>query len=207
MHPNPAFRGAERTQNLAFVKSRGFGVLSVNGPQGPLMAHIPIELADDGTWAHLHLARFNPIARTALPLDCVFVVSGPDCYVSPDFYQTPDQVPTWNYIAVHLRGTLYAEPPEALAPHLNRLSDHFESTLLPKAPWTADKMSEGTMAGMMKAILPFRLEISAIEGTWKLNQNKSVPVRQAAVAALQQLGGESAKIAAYISTKNEDTAL
>ena len=68
-------------------------------------------------------------------------------------------------------------------------------------------MSEGTMAGMMKAILPFRLEISAIEGTWKLNQNKSVPVRQAAVAALQQLGGESAKIAAYISTKNEDTAL
>ena len=42
MHTNPAFRGAERTQNLAFVKSRGFGVLSVNGPQGPLMAHIPI---------------------------------------------------------------------------------------------------------------------------------------------------------------------
>ena len=60
MHPNPAFRGAERTQNLVFVKSRGFGVLSVNGPQGPLMAHIPIELADDGSWADHINDRIGP---------------------------------------------------------------------------------------------------------------------------------------------------
>ncbi|MGL6209373.1 MAG: FMN-binding negative transcriptional regulator, partial [Paracoccaceae bacterium] len=86
MHPNPAFRSASRDANLAFARSRGFGVLTVNGAEGPLCAHIPFEVSEDGTEVRLHLARSNPIARAGLPVAAVMVVSGADAYVSPDWY-------------------------------------------------------------------------------------------------------------------------
>lgn len=184
MHPNPAFRQAPHEANLAFARERGFGILSVNGPDGPLMAHVPFLLDDGGTRAQIHLARSNPIARSALPGPAVIAVSGPDAYVSPDWYGAPDQVPTWNYVAVHLRGTLHALADDALEPMVNDLSDEFEARLAPKPVWTSSKMSEGVMARMLRMILPFRLDIAAIEGTWKLNQNKTPAQRQGVIAAL-----------------------
>ncbi len=102
----------------------------------------------------------------------MLIVSGPDAYISPDWYGVPDQVPTWNYVAVHLRGTLHALPDDALRPHLDAVTAHFEAHLLPKKPWVADKMTEGVMERMMRGIRPFRLEISAVDSTVKLNQNK-----------------------------------
>ena len=102
MHPNPAFRKTAADRNLAFARARGFGVLSVNGPDGPLMAHVPFLLSDDGTMADLHLARSNAVIAAGLPAQAILAVIGPDAYVSPDWYGVADQVPTWNYIAVHL---------------------------------------------------------------------------------------------------------
>jgi len=66
MHPNPAFRQRPADRNLAFAQARGFGILSVNGPDGPLAAHVPFPLSDDASFAELHLARSNPIARAGL---------------------------------------------------------------------------------------------------------------------------------------------
>lgn len=200
MHPNPAFRDASRQQNLDFARSRGFGVLSVNGAEGPLAAHVPFELSDDAAEVRLHLARSNPIARADLPRPAVIIVSGPDAYVSPDWYGLPDQVPTWNYVAVHLRGILHPAPPEALLPHLDAVSDHFETRLLPKRPWKTSKMTEGTMDRMMRMILPFRLQVTAVDGTWKLNQNKTPAARAGAAAGLEsQTGpGDAARIAALM---------
>ena len=63
MHPNPAFRQEPRDRNVAFARARGFGVLTINGPDGPLAAHIPFLLNEDASLAELHLARSNPIAR------------------------------------------------------------------------------------------------------------------------------------------------
>ena len=181
MHPNPAFRKTPLDQNLTFARARGFGVLCVNGTDGPLLAHVPFMLSADGTYADLHLARSNAVIA-AVPGPAVLAVSGPDAYISPDWYGLPDQVPTWNYIAVHLRGTL--EPSEALEPHLNEVSSHFEADLAPKPVWHTSKMSDGVMARMMRMILPFRLHIASVDGTWKLNQNKSAEARAGVIAAL-----------------------
>jgi transcriptional regulator len=79
-------------------------------------------------------------------------------------------VPTWNYVAVHLRGSLESLPEDALAPMLGRLSAHFEATLAPKPAWTSDKMTKGVMERMMRAIAPCRLMVDQIDSTWKLNQ-------------------------------------
>jgi transcriptional regulator len=119
-----------RTQFFAMVRARSFGILSVNGADGPLAAHIPFELGEGEVF--LHLARSNPIARAALPAPALLAVSGPDAYVSPDWYGADDQVPTWNYIAVHLRGVLEPLPEAALRGHLARVSAHMEGQLAPK---------------------------------------------------------------------------
>jgi transcriptional regulator len=192
MHPNPAFRTAAAEQNLAFARKRGFGMLTLNGVDGPLAAHIPFLIAPDGGSVDLHLARSNPIARTALPVKALIAVSGPDAYISPDWYGVPDQVPTWNYVAVHLRGTLHSLPVETLRDHADALSARFEADLLPKKPWVSSKMTDGVMERMMRMIVPFRMTIEAVEGTWKLNQNKDVVVRLAAAEALAQRPSEGA---------------
>lgn len=177
MHPNPIFRQSSQDEALAMARARGFGVLCVNGAEGPLAAHVPFEIDAGGGAVTLHLARSNPIARGALPAPAVMVVSGPDAYVSPDWYGMPDQVPTWNYVAVHMRGMLEPLPPTALHGHLDRVSAAFEARLAPKKPWVADKMTEGVMDRMMRGILPFRLVVSAVESTVKLNQNKPEAAR------------------------------
>ncbi|MGL4235473.1 FMN-binding negative transcriptional regulator [Tabrizicola sp.] len=207
MHPNPAFRQSPSDQNLAFARARGFGVLLVNGPEGPLAAHIPFLLSDDASFAELHLARSNPIVRAGLPAPALFAVSGPDSYVSPDFYgphsEVPDQVPTWNYVAVHIRGVLEPLPDDALRPHVDALSAEHEGRITGKTPWTSAKMTEGAMPRMMRMILPFRLRITSVDGTWKLNQNKPPEVRGRAAAALAE-GNEAAReIAALMQAAPE----
>jgi transcriptional regulator len=188
MHPNPAFRKEPHHRNLAFARARGFGILSVNGPDGPLAAHIPFLLSDDAAHADLHLARSNPIARAGLPAPALIAVAGPDAYVSPDWYgphdQVPDQVPTWNYVAVHLRGVLEALPEDGLRPHVDVLSAEHEGRITGKRPWTSAKMTEGAMPRMMRMILPFRLRVISVDGTWKLNQNKTPEVRDRAATVL-----------------------
>ncbi|PJF10073.1 FMN-binding negative transcriptional regulator [Pseudorhodobacter sp. MZDSW-24AT] len=195
MHPNPAFRTTEPAALRAFAQAQGFGMLAVNGPDGPLAAHVPFVLSADGQTLDLHLARSNPIARAALPLPALLAVQGPDAYVSPDWYgpqdEVPDQVPTWNYIAVHLRGTLHPLPLEALEPHLDAISALQEARLLPKPPWTSAKMTPGAMPRMMRMILPFQLRITDMQGTWKLNQNKPPEVRARAAAALRARQGQT----------------
>lgn len=171
--------------NLAFARQRGFGQLCVNGPEGPLISHVPFVLNADGTQADVHLTRSNPIARAGLLAGAVIAVMGPDAYISPDWYEVPDQVPTWNYVAVHLRGRLVALDEMVMRDHVDELSAVHEGRLLPKKPWTSAKMADGVMPRMMRMILPFRLEIAAVDGTWKLSQNKDADVQARTARALE----------------------
>ena len=181
MHPDPAYRGADTARNLAFARARGFGTLAVNGDHGPLLSHVPFLLNADGTAAELHLLRSNPIARLLdRPLRAVIAVAGADAYISPDWYGLPDQVPTWNYVAVHLRGQLQPLPDSALRPVLDGISDHFEDRLAPKPPWRTEKMPQDAMVRMMRALVPVSLAIEMVEGTWKLGQNKPEAARLSA---------------------------
>lgn len=186
MHPNPAFRQVPAEESLAFAKDRGFGTLCVNADSGPLLAHVPFVVTESGgVSALIHLARSNAIARSALPAPAVLAVMGPESYISPDWYGAEDQVPTWNYVAVHLRGRLEPLPSEALRPMADDLSALFEARLLPKKPWTSAKMSDEAMVRMLRMILPFRLVIESVESTWKLGQNKTPEQRAGAVAGLK----------------------
>ena len=180
MHSNPAFRQVSQDRNLRFAAQRGFGVLAIDGG-GPLVSHIPFILAEDGAAVHAHLVRGNPIAERLREKEraAVLAVSGPDSYVSPDWYgtDTADQVPTWNYVAVHIRGTLRRRADETLRAHLDALSARFENELRPKPPWTPARVSPDQLAALMRSIMPVELSIESVGGTWKLNQNKDDHVR------------------------------
>ncbi|MGB1207639.1 MAG: FMN-binding negative transcriptional regulator [Paracoccaceae bacterium] len=187
MHPNPVFRSKTAARDLAFARDLGFGLLIADGP---MVAHVPFLLADDGNTADLHLLRSNPIARAVAQGDvpAVIAVQGPQGYISPDWYEVADQVPTWNYVAVHLRGRLMALTDDALPDLLDRQSDHFEATLDPKPRWTTDKMTPEVYARMRRSIVPARLTIETVDATWKLSQNKPDAVRLRAADGVQAQG-------------------
>lgn len=201
MHPNPVYHDADALRNLDFARERGFGVLAINGKDAPLLSHVPFLLNAQGNVADLHLVRSNPIVRALKePLAAKIALSGPDSYISPDWYGVPDQVPTWNYVAVHLTGMLELRPQEELHDLLDRQSAFYEDRLLPKPPWKTGKMSAGVMDKMMRMIVPCRMQITSVDGTWKLGQNKPDNVRLAAAdhAAGYGFGSEADLLAALM---------
>jgi transcriptional regulator len=82
-------------------------------------------------------------------------------------------VPTWNYIAVHLRGTARILPPETAAGHSDRISAAFEDRLKPKPPWRSEKMSQDKRRAMLAAIVAFEVDVTGLDASWKLGQHKS----------------------------------
>jgi transcriptional regulator len=196
MHPNPAFRRVDADQSLNLVRARSFGILIAQGAEGPLASHIPFLLSDDGSVVEFHLVRNSAMTRASADGAPVrLIVEGPEGYISPDWYGVADQVPTWNYVAVHLVGEARLTDEDGFRDLLDRLSAHFEARLLPKRPWTSDKMTEGVMERMMRGIVPCAMRVSDLQSTWKLGQNKTEDARAGAAEGLEGQGNmELAKL-------------
>ena len=161
MHPNQAFRKTSREANIEFARQRSFGVLSVNSEPAPLISHVPFQLSENGKYLEAHLVRSNPIVRLLeQPIAAVVAVSGADAYISPDWYGVDNQVPTWNYVAVHLRGELRLLDASCLQGILENLSANMEQRLLPKTPWTLGKLDDAVFTSLVKQIAKMGGDIS-----------------------------------------------
>ena len=129
MYTPPMFK-PDRAASLAFAQTRGFGLVSAWSGSRPIASSLPFYLtfADDGTpRAAFHVARHNPLAKLAGGTGSwLLAVNGADAYVSPDWYVSPDQVPTWLYQAVHLTGPVRAMTEAELGSELDALSEKFE---------------------------------------------------------------------------------
>ena len=205
MHPNPTYRRTPEDRAIAFIRDRAFGQLTLNGPDGLLASHVPVLLSEDTTTLDLHLVRSNPLLKTLdTPHPVLMAIAGPDGYVSPDWYGADDQVPTWNYTAVHLRGTLEKLPQHQIRDVLDRQSAHFENQLS-KTPWTTDKMTPEVLEKMMRQIVPCRITIADIQSTFKLNQNKPDDVRLRAADNMETsgIGQETSTLAALMRNPPE----
>ena len=202
MHPNPIYRQTEAERSLEFALAAGFGQIMVSADPVPLVAHIPFLQGQQGDEIELHLVRSNPIARLLqnIQTPAKLSVSGPYGYISPDWYGVKDQVPTWNYVAVHLSGTLRMLKHDQLLALLDRLSAHFEAQLAPKPAWKSSKMTPEVLQKMMRQIVPCSFKIEDIQSTWKLNQNKTDMSRLAAADAVEQteVGSETIALAALM---------
>jgi transcriptional regulator len=206
MHPNPTFHSQNSTKDIAFVRDRAFGTVMVNGDPVPLAAHVPVLLSEDGREVLIHLVRSNPIARALkTPLPARITVTGPDAYISPDWYGVADQVPTWNYVAVQLTGVLELLPQEDMRRVLDIQSAHYETRLDDKTPWTTDKMTPEVLDKMMRMIVPCRMSVEDIAATWKLGQNKDPDVRKRAAEKVP--GGMGTELEALAALMTEPPVL
>jgi transcriptional regulator len=176
MYTPPMFK-SDRAASLAFAEARGFGLACAWDGAKPVASPLPFYLtfAGDGTpQALFHVARHNPLIKLADgSTPWLLAVSGADAYVSPDWYVSPDQVPTWLYQVVHLTGTVRVLSDDELAEQIDTLSAKFEGRLLPKKPWVSSKMTAGRLEALKKAIVGLVMTVDSIEGSFKLNQHKS----------------------------------
>ena len=176
MYVHPAFK-VHPAASLAFAAARGFGTVIACDAGRPVAAHLPFRLIEqDGKVPKLefHMARANPLGAIAEKGGTWLVaVQGHDAYVSPDWYASAEQVPTWLYEAVHLSGPVRVIPPEHMQSHTERLSAKFENWLAPKAAWELGKVSDQRREMLLKAIVAVEMTVEMVEGNFKLNQHKS----------------------------------
>ena len=181
MYSPSAFTVAEAEVIRAFVQRNSFGLLlSLNGG-GIDDTHTPMFLSEDSRYLYGHIARANGQWKSweAFPgVRAVF--HGPHCYISPRFYQSTFNVPTWNYTAVSIVGKISIVDSLAGQKEIIRhLVTSYEAGA--DQHWQLDESDEKMMK-LFEAIVCFRIEIEAIEAKFKLNQNKS-PADQASVIA------------------------
>jgi transcriptional regulator len=187
MHPNRKFHISDREAMAALVRELGFGVLFVPTAEGPRAVHVPVLL--EGERLRFHVSRGNAVHQTLLGGgEALFVATGPNAYISPEYYGLEDRVPTWNYVAVELEGPIRTLDPDALVRLVDDLSADREARLAPKPPWTRAKMSEGRFEGLLKSISGFEMEVAAWRGTAKVDQDKPEEVRTRIADALAERG-------------------
>ena len=169
------------------VDEFGFATLITSADGEPMLSHVPI-LVEHGTGGPVaaigHVAAANPHAALLGSGPALLVFQGPSGYVSPNWYTAPAQsVPTWNYIAVHLHGTI--ERLDTLAQKreiVDALSARHEATL--PQPWTSDKMAPQLLEKMLGAIVGFRLRVTRVDAKFKLSQNRSAADRDGVLRGL-----------------------
>lgn len=193
MYVNPAFKISDDTA-WEYVTDRGFGAVVAIDDGLPVAAQVPLLVKRDGDrrTIEFHVARPNPLHQVvARNPRVLIVVSGPDAYISPDWYTSADQVPTWNYLAAHITGLARPMPAEHALAHVEAMSLFFEERLRPKKPWSTSKMTEARRQMMLRAIVPMEVEVERIEASTKLGQNKSAGDRMEAARMLAWRGGWS----------------
>ena len=155
-----------------FISKNGFGIL-VNQTSGkPWATHIPLvlDIDKDGNWfLEGHISKENPQCHSMEQNQIVLAIfSGPHAYISSSWYDH-ENVPTWNYIAVHVYGTIKILDLDKTILSLKKLTDKYEK--LSENPEKVENLSSKTMR-QANGILGFQIEIESIEAVKKLSQNR-----------------------------------
>ena len=196
MYVHPAFK-VHPAASLAFAAARGFGLVIASDGGRPVASPLPFRLIEqDGKMPKLefHVARANPLGQVAEKGGTWLVsVQGHDAYVSPDWYASAEQVPTWLYETVQLSGPVRVIPSDHTRQHTEALSAKFESWLAPKAPWLLDKVPDRRREMLLSAIVAVEMTVETVEGAFKLNQHKQDEDHVAIATALSQQADPSSR--------------
>ena len=191
MHPSSRFAWTDEAEIRAFVDEASFAQIVAVVDGGPVGAQAPLVNGPDGS-IRFHLSRANRLTPLLDGKTVLASVIGTHFYVSPDWYGTPDQVPTWNYRMVEIEGVAPRLDEPELRDLLDRLSAAQEKRLAPKPAWTSGKMDQSRLDAMVRAITGFAIREPVFRGAIKMGQNKSAGEAAGVVAALRTLGNHAA---------------
>ena len=166
------YKNENQEDIIDFLQKNSFGIL-VNQTNGKLWAtHIPLELDTNKNGKQVlygHISKENPQWESFADNDKILAIfTGPHSYISPSWYDH-ENVPTWNYIAVHIYGTIKIIEGEAVIESLKKLVDKYEQNS--ESPVRVEDLSKKTMM-QTRGIVAFEIEIEEIQAKHKLSQNR-----------------------------------
>jgi transcriptional regulator len=188
----PATNAEHRPEVMfEFIEAHPLGILVTTSAEGLFATHLPL-LLDRSRGPHGtlqgHVARANrQHTMVGAETEVLVIFSGPDAYISPSFYPSKAEhgkvVPTWNYVAVHAYGHVrFNSDPLFLRKHVGRLTTHHEATRA--TPWAVEDAPLEYVDQMLRAIVGVEIEITRLEGKWKMSQNRSAEDIDGVVAGL-----------------------
>ena len=184
----PHFRVDDRAKLVRFIEENGFATLVSHGGGGLAVSHVPLLVDVDGDQVRLvgHVARNNEQWQALEGADEVLAIfHGPHAYVSPTWYVNHPSVPTWNYAVVHAHGKARLTDEAELHDIVTRLSSKYEAGNA--KPWRLSDQPAAFVSGMLQNIVGFEIEVTRLEGKFKLSQNRPAEVPRV-IDALQSAG-------------------
>ncbi len=193
MYNPAAFAETDPGTLKAFIAEHPFATLVTGAGEGLKISHIPMYCVTEGGADYLvgHLAKANDHWRSLDGRDMMStaIFHGPHAYVSAAWYGARNVVPTWNYVAVHVTGTLRTVGDGELGEILDMMVRRQEADAGAFARNLDDKVREA----LAKQIVGVKLAVDRMEGKWKLSQNKDAEARLRIAAGLRAAGDEGSR--------------
>jgi len=189
-HPHP-FAVTDAREIGLMLERAPLAVLVTHGPQGLFATHLPLLVDLERGILAGHLARANAHRALAGEGEAMAIFAGPDAYVSPGWYPSKAEhgrvVPTWNYEAAHIYGTLtWHDDADWLRANVAALSARFEAGRA--QPWSIDDAPAPFIDGLVRGIVGVELAITRVEAKAKLSQNRPEADRAGVIEGLSAGG-------------------
>lgn len=181
----PKLNRKENVEELhEFIRKNGFGILISTVEGKPWASHLPLLLSTDGKKLSGHLARGNKQWKEWNDeSEMLAIFTGPHTYISSSWYDH-ENVPTWDYIAVHVYGKLKILSDQELLQSLKELTDKYEKES--ERPVAVERMNPDYLKKEMLGIVGFEIEIIKIEAAYKLSQNRDAKNHEAIITELEK---------------------
>ena len=174
---------------LAYMRAYSFAALATSGAGGLTATHLPFVIEEEGGRITLlaHMAKANPQWRDfAAGTGALVIFMQPHAYVSPRLYDSRQNVPTWNYVAVHAYGRpLLVEERAAKIELQKKLIRQHDAAYLAQMA----ELPESYLDARLAAIVSFSLAVTRIDARYKLSQDKN-PAERERIARELEAGGE-----------------
>jgi len=194
MHIPRQFKQNDESQLIALMREYPFATLITQSEKAIEATHLPVILAKvEGQYRiQGHIAKANKIWKSVKEgAEILLIFNGPNCYVSPNYYPTKKisgkAVPTWNYVVVHVKGSIsFIDDEKWIYNMIDTLTNLHESNQ--ELPWSLTDAPDIYIKSMLSAIVGIEISIDAIEGQWKLSQNQPHVNQLGVVEALSAKG-------------------
>lgn len=171
MYIPPYYQETDQNKLIDFMQSHNFALLASAQDSNVRATHLPfiVEKRENKVYLVSHIAKANPQWKQ-FANELLVVFQGPHGYVSPSHYEKEQNVPTWNYIAVHAYGKAsIIEEPGRVIQVLEKMILSYEAGYYQQ--WKG--LPDVYKSNMIKGIVAFEIEVLRLEGKYKLSQNKT----------------------------------
>ncbi|MFC7420591.1 FMN-binding negative transcriptional regulator [Iodobacter arcticus] len=190
----PAAFAVKDTETLhGFIRDYGFATLISQVDGKAFASHLPLTLIAKEQKLAGHVARANPHWKAWQNDAQVLVIfQGPHGYISHRYAPSGPQVPTWNYSAVHVQGSIKLL--DSPAPALAALVAQYEGEPYARP----DIMPAEFIQRLQVAVVGFEIKIESLIGKFKLSQKDAQTEQNSIMEALAQGSPADQELAAFM---------